>query len=120
MPSPLSAEQVTTGGDQFGERGLRICSAALYSAPASLARGRLSPSALLTAIMSASSTTPFLSACNSSPAPGIASTRKKSVISATAISDWPTPTVSTKMTVVSWAYHEEMVSRVYQATPPKV
>jgi len=60
-----------------------------------LARAILSPSALVTAIMSASSTTPFFSACNSSPAPGSASTRKKSVMSATAISDWPTPMVST-------------------------
>src|SRR5215469_3751427 len=98
MPSPVSAEQVTTGGDQFGERGERMCSAAPNCEAASLARETLSPSVLLTAIRSASSTTPFLSACSSSPAPGIASTKKKSVMSATAISDCPTPTVSTSTT----------------------
>ncbi len=41
-----------------------------------LARARLSPSALLIAIMSASSTTPFFRPCSSSPAPGSISTRK--------------------------------------------
>jgi hypothetical protein len=56
------------------------------------------PSALLTAIMSASSSTPFLMPCNSSPAPGRARTRKKSVMSATATSFWPAPTVSTSNT----------------------
>ena len=62
MPSPVSAEQVVTGGDQFGERGDKMCSAAANCEAASLARAILSPSALVTAIMSASSTTPFFSA----------------------------------------------------------
>src|SRR5262249_51723048 len=69
MPSPVVAEQVATGGDQFGVRSERMCSAAPNCEAASLARETLSPSALLTAIRSASSTTPFLNACNSSPAP---------------------------------------------------
>src|SRR6202012_5471237 len=59
MPSLCNAEQTITGGDQFGERGDRMCNAAPYCDAASLARIKLSPSALLTAIMSASSAPPF-------------------------------------------------------------
>jgi hypothetical protein len=75
-----------TGGVQFGEAGARMRNALLYSAAAWRARAG-STSALLTATISASSMTPFLTPCNSSPAPGSASTRKKSVMSATAVSD---------------------------------
>src|SRR5262249_648954 len=95
-----------------------MCSAARYSAAAALARATLSPSALLTAIISASSTTPFLRPCSSSPAPGSISTRKKSVMSATLISDWPMPTVSTRTTSNPAASPSSMVSRVLLATPP--
>src|SRR5262245_20272591 len=98
MPSPVKAENVTTGGVHSSEPALMICSAARYSAAAAVARLTLSTSALLTASMSASSTTPFLIPCSSSPAPGSISTRKKSVMSATAVSDWPVPTVSTSTT----------------------
>ena len=80
----------------------------------------LSPSALLIAIMSASSTRPFLMPCNSSPAPGSISARKKSVMSQTAVSDWPMPTVSTSTTSKPAASHSSMVSRVLAATPPSV
>ena len=92
----------------------------LYSAAASSARARLSPSALLTAIMSAISSKPFLMPCSSSPAPGSISTRKKSTMPATATSDWPTPTVSTRMTSKPAASQSAMVSRVARVTPPKV
>ncbi len=97
-----------------------MCRAARYSPAASTARLRPSPSDLLTAIMSASSSTPFLMPCNSSPAPGSISTRKKSVMSATAVSDWPMPTVSTRITSNPAASHSSMVSRVLAATPPSV
>src|ERR1700692_4343567 len=95
-----------TGGCQCSERGERICSAPRYSAAARLARWILSPSALLTAIMSASSTRPFLMPCNSSPAPGSISARKKSVMSQTAVSDCPMPTVSTSTTSKEAASHK--------------
>jgi hypothetical protein len=64
--------------------------------------------------------TPFLMPCNSSPAPGSIRTRKKSVRSATAVSDWPTPIVSTRMTSNPAASHRSMASRVLAATPPRV
>jgi hypothetical protein len=48
------------------------------------------------------------------------STRKKSVRSATAVSDWPTPTVSTSTTSKPAASHSSIVSRVFAATPPSV
>src|ERR1700722_8975469 len=107
-----------TGGVQLGERAVRMCSAARYSAAAAFARARLSPSALLTAIMSASSTRPFLRPRISSAAPGSISARKKSVMSATAVSDWPIPTVSTKMASKPAASQASMVSRVFAAPPP--
>ena len=68
-PCPVRPETVTTGGVQLVEAGVRIWSAARYSAAAAFARSG-SSSALLTAIMSASSRMPFLIPCNSSPAPG--------------------------------------------------
>lgn len=100
--------------------GARMCSAALYWAAAARAAVAPAPSALLTAIMSASSMMPFLMPCNSSPALGSISTRKKSVRSATAVSDWPTPTVSTSTTSKPAASQSSMVSRVFAATPPSV
>ncbi len=56
--------------------------------------------------------------CNSSPAPASISKRKKSTIECTAVSDCPTPTVSTKMTSNPAASHKIIVSRVLRATPP--
>ena len=58
--------------------------------------------------------------CNSSPAPGSISTRKKSVMSATTVSDCPMPTVSTSTTSKPAASQTSMVSRVRAATPPSV
>ena len=53
-------------------------------------------------------------------APASISTRKKSVMSATAVSDWPMPTVSTSTTSKPAASASSMVSRVLAATPPSV
>ncbi len=50
--------------------------------------------------------------CRSSPAPGSISTTKKSTMLATAVSDWPTPTVSTNTTSKPAASSTLMVSRV--------
>jgi hypothetical protein len=55
-------------------------------------------SALLMTIRSAISMMPFLIACRSSPALGSCSRQKMSVMPATAVSDWPTPTVSMMIT----------------------
>jgi len=58
--------------------------------------------------------------CNSSPAPGSIKARKKSVMSQTAVSDWPMPTVSTSTTSKPAASHSSIASRVFAATPPSV
>jgi hypothetical protein len=96
IPSFFTAESVSTGGFQAGEaarsmpRAERICEAAICAAVGSR-------SALLKTTRSASSMMPFLIACRSSPAFGSCSSTKQSVNPATAVSDWPTPTVSTMM-----------------------
>ena len=41
-------------------------------------------------------------------------------MSATVVSDWPMPTVSTRITSKPAASHKSMVSRVFAATPPSV
>ena len=46
--------------------------------------------------------------------------REVSTMSATAVSDWPTPTVSTMMTSKPAASQTSMASRVRRATPPRV
>ncbi len=56
--------------------------------------------------------------CSSSPVCASASSRKQSTIACTAVSDCPTPTVSTRMWVNPAASHSRMVSRVVRATPP--
>jgi len=56
--------------------------------------------------------------CSSSPAPASIRRRKKSTIECTAVSDCPTPTVSTKMQSKPAASHKMMASRVFCATPP--
>ena len=48
------------------------------------------------------------------------STRKKSTIDATAVSDWPIPTVSTSTTSWPAASSTTMDSRVVRVTPPRV
>ena len=77
-------------------------------------------SALLITIKSANSITPFLIACKSSPAFGNCNNKNKSVIPATAISLWPTPTVSTITTSWPAASATNRASRVFSATPPSV
>ena len=69
---------------------------------------------------SASSITPFLMACSSSPAFGSCSSTNMSVMPATAVSLWPTPTVST--ITMSWpaASSTSIASRVFSVTPPSV
>ena len=66
--------------------------------PTARAAAAGSRSALLTTTRSASSITPFLIACRSSPALGSCSSTNMSVMPATAVSLWPTPTVSTMTT----------------------
>ena len=85
-----------------------------------MAAGFRSPSALLIRMMSAISMMPRLTPCNSSPPAGASSSRKMSHISATMVSDWPTPTVSTRITSNPAASHRAMASRVRRATPPSV
>jgi hypothetical protein len=70
--------------------------------------------------MSASSITPFLIACRSSPALGSCISTKTSVMPATAVSLWPTPTVSTMTMSCPAASHTRSASRVFSATPPSV
>ena len=82
--------------------------------------GSRSPSALLTTMTSASSMIPRLMPCSSSPPPGAASRTKQSTMSATTVSDWPTPTVSTSTTSKPAASHSSIASRVRRATPPRV
>ena len=78
-----------------------------------------SPSALFTTTRSAISTIPRLMPCSSSPPPGAMRSRKVSTMSATAVSDWPTPTVSTMTTSKPAASQTSMASRVRRATPPR-
>ena len=63
---------------------------------------------------------PRLMPCRSSPPPGATSSRNRSIMSATAVSDWPTPTVSTITTSKPAASHSSIASRVRRATPPSV
>ena len=92
---------------------LVICARARVAAASSM-------SALLMTTMSASSITPFLMACRSSPALGSCISTKTSVMPATAVSLWPTPTVSTITTSCPAASHTRSASRVFSATPPSV
>ena len=63
---------------------------------------------------------PRLMPCRSSPPPGSSSTMNMSTMSATAVSDWPTPTVSTSTVSKPAASTSSMASRVRRATPPRV
>src|SRR5262245_18638092 len=118
MPRASSALIVSTGGSQCSLVCRNRWRALVYCAEASSARCTVSPSALLTARASASSMMPFFRPCNSSPAPGSRSTRKKSTMEATATSDCPTPTVSTRTTSYPAASHTIIASRVRRVTPP--
>ena len=64
--------------------------------------------------------TPRLMPCRSSPPAGSSSTMNMSTMSDTAVSDWPTPTVSTITVSKPAASTSSMVSRVRRATPPRV
>jgi hypothetical protein len=98
--------------------GRSRCRACWYSIRARFAAGSSSPSALLTTRASASSSTPFLMPCSSSPAPGWSSTRKKSTIEATVASDCPTPRSRPSPRRSPPPRTGACVSRVRWATPP--
>ena len=66
-PSPVVALQVSTGGIHVAPGGWSSRARPPAPAPPLRPRARCSPSALLTAITSASSRTPFLMPCSSSP-----------------------------------------------------
>ena len=70
-----------------------------------------SRSALLTARMSAISSTPALIACTSSPMPGASTTMVVWAVLAMSTSAWPTPTVSTKALKAGRIQHEDHVGR---------
>ncbi|PWC75614.1 hypothetical protein TSH64_12310 [Azospirillum sp. TSH64] len=74
----------------------------------------------MTTTRSANSTMPFLMPCSSSPPAGSSSSMNRSTMSATAVSDWPTPTVSTTITSKPAASQTSIASRVRRATPPSV
>ena len=61
---------------------------------------------------------PRLTPCNSSPPPGAIKRTNRSDISATMVSDWPTPTVSISTTSKPAASHSATASRVRRVTPP--
>ena len=84
-----------------------------------LALAARSPSALLNAITSAASKMPRFMLEISSPAPASRSNSTQSTKLATCSSDWPTPTVSTKMRSKPAASQSEIDSRVRAAIPPK-
>ena len=118
MPWPSRADRTRTGGCQCGEAGCRIDSTPSSVCCAAVACSG-ARSALLITIRSASSTMPFLSACRSSPAIGSCRSTIRSVIRATAVSDCPTPTVSTRITSKPAASQRSRTSRVQAATPPR-
>ncbi|SLJ81968.1 Uncharacterised protein [Mycobacteroides abscessus subsp. abscessus] len=89
---------VSTGGRQSASRGWIRRSAPASSRAADLASIACLPSALLTATISASSSTPFLMPCNWSPVRANVRKQNTSTMFATVTSDCPTPTVSTRIT----------------------
>ena len=120
MPAPVSAEQVSARGVHPDPDAGKKCNALCASARARSAAGTFAPSALFTSTRSASSITPRLIPCSSSPAPASVISRKKSTISCTAVSDCPTPIVSTRMFRYPAASHSSIASRVRCATPPAI
>ncbi len=117
MPSPVNALSVSTGGRQWAD-ALRSIESAPTNWCFARAAALASMSALVMTMMSASSTIPFLIACKSSPALGSWSSTNASTMPATVVSDWPTPTVSTRMTSKPAASQTSIASRVFSATPP--
>ena len=97
-PRCSSALHVSTGGSQPSRRRGDEVQRRRQLLGRALGLDARSPSALLIAITSASSSTPFLIPCRLSPVRASISTRNESTMSATAVSDWPTPTVSTNTT----------------------
>jgi hypothetical protein len=63
---------------------------------------------------------PRLMPWSSSPPPGASTSRKASTMSATALSLWPTPTVSITITSNPAASQASAASRVRRVTPPNV
>ena len=63
---------------------------------------------------------PRLIPCSSSPPAGGRIRTNMSTISATAVSAWPTPTVSTNTASNPAASHSRIASRVRRATPPRL
>ena len=99
------ADEERLGGRCPSYLGRRRWMARWRSAAAWLAALASSPSALVTTTRSASSMIPRLMPWRSSPPEGEASSTNTSTRSATASSDWPTPTVSTITTSNPAASH---------------
>ena len=95
-------------------RALRKLVAAIWQ------RSTLSPSHLLMTMPSLISMMPRLMPCSSSPVPATCISRKKSTMEWQAVSDCPTPTVSTNILSKPAASQRMMVSRVLRATPPRL
>ena len=109
-PGPATRERAAGSGPSRWHNRRRSGRAAAAS----------SPSALLTSTRSASSITPRLIPCSSSPPAGGRISTNMSTISATAVSAWPTPTVSTNTASNPAASHNRIASRVRRATPPRL
>ncbi len=118
MPSPVSADTARTATCHSACAGRIRRIAFAYSAAARRAWSRSAPSALLIRIRSASSMMPRLMPCNSSPEAGGSTSTNISTISATVVSAWPAPTVSTSTVSNPAASHTRIASRVRRATPP--
>ena len=78
-----------------------------------------SRSLLFTTKMSPISKIPALAACTPSPMPGASSTSVVSARSATSISDWPTPTVSSSTTSNPAASSTRSAWGAATASPPR-
>ncbi|CAM3610059.1 hypothetical protein STAL104432_26180 [Streptomyces albus] len=116
-PSARAATVLTTGGRQ--SPGLRaspspsmwLSSRTVASAP--------SRSALLTTYTSPISRIPAFAAWMPSPIPGASSTTLVSACAAMSTSDWPTPTVSTRITSQPAASSTRTACGAAHARPPR-
>ena len=93
-PSPVEAVVTSTGG---GLRSMRPPAEESIARSWRAARSAPGRSPLLTTTMSATSRRPALMACTSSPISGTSTTTVVSARRATSTSDWPAPTVSTRI-----------------------
>mmetsp|Transcript_62003 Transcript_62003/g.195999 ORF Transcript_62003/g.195999 Transcript_62003/m.195999 type:complete len:267 (+) Transcript_62003:577-1377(+) len=120
--SPLDvwAEHSRTCGTQHCSLARIRREALLYSAAARPAAPLSSPSALFTTIKSANSTIPLLTPCRPSPPAGGSTSSMQSTTSITAVSDCPTPTVSTRTHSCPAASQRRAASAVLRAIPPSV